>query len=437
MNVVLEEQQNCEVLLTVEVPGDRVDSEWKNVADKFAKIAKLPGFRPGKAPRHLVESKYAREIREELTDSLLRSSMSEAIKEKGLRVLGVSKVENVDLGADRILRYQATIITSPDFELPEYEGVEIELAEPAVSDEDLERTLTQLREPHASYEAVEGRPLATGDYAVVTYETSLDGKPLKEVLPSTPPMLQGRQNFWVEVAPHSFLEGFSDHLVGMNSGDSKTFSLSLRQDFPLEDLRGKELGFSVTLHDIQKKILPDWNDELAGKIAPGKTVQDLCDTVRDNMEKMAKQRFEESKRGMLLNKLLEKVTCDLPTSLVQQQMTDILRDIVEENQGRGVSEDELREHQEEIVGAARQSAEQRVRSRFLLLRIAEKEKLRVEEQDLLARVYALSQRYDIPIKKLISDLRKRDGIEPMKEDILASKALDLLATKAMVKPPKN
>ena len=419
----------------VEVPSERVESERKTVCEGFARQVKLPGYRPGKAPRKLVETRFAKDIQEELTGRLLRTTLDEAIREKGLEVLTVSKVGKTELGTDGIFRYTATVVTSPTFELPDYSAVEVRMEEPRVDDAEVERALEGLREPHANYDPVEGRGLAMGDFAVVTYQSRFEGKPLKEALPSSFPLLQGRENFWIEMRADAFLPGFCEPLVALEPDSSKTFSVSIPQDFPMEELRGKALEFDVTLHAINSKSLPEWNDDLAARIAPGKTLDELRQMVRENIERVQKETFENRKRAAAVNSLLEKVSFPLPQQFVRNEMNSVLRDIVAENQGRGVSEEELRQHEDEILGAARQSAEQRVRSRFLLVKIAEKEKMEVGEQELLTRIMEMAARYQIPVKKLVKDLQRRDAIGPLREQLLAAKALDLVSSKAVVVPP--
>ncbi len=436
MNVVLEEQPNeCEVTLHVEVPAERVDAERKTVSDGFVQQAKLPGYRPGKAPRRLIEAKYVKEIKEELTSRLLRGTLDEAVRDKDIQVLQVAKIEKADLGTDGTFRFSATVVTSPKFDLPDYSSIEVQLEEPKVDEAELEKTMENIREPHATYEPVEGRGLAMGDYAVVSYQTSLDGTPLKEALPSSPPLLHGRDNFWVEMRGDSFLPGFCEQLTGIEPDGKKTFSIALPKEFPIEELREKSLQFDVTLHAINSKSVPEWSDDLAGRIAPGKTVEELRTMVRENMEQMQKQEFENKKRTAAINSLLEKVEFPLPKRFVHNEMNSVLKDIVSENQGRGVSEEELRQHEDEIMGAAKQSAEQRLRSRFLLTQIAEKEKLEVAEQELLTRVMEMASRYQIPLKKLVRDLQKRNAIAPLREQILAGKALDLIASNVVIRPP--
>ncbi len=436
MNVVVESQPNCLVTLRVELPSDQVSKEWSNVTRDFQRQARIPGYRPGKAPQALVESRFAKDIKEELTSKLLRESLNEAIREKNLRVLSVSQVENVEIADDRTMRYRATVVTAPEFELPDYSFIPAEIAKERITDEGVLQWIDQLREPHATYTPVEGRSLAMGDYAVLTYAATFDGTPLGEAIPEAPAQLQGRRNAWILMDDSTLLPGFCQAIAGMNVNEERSFSLDLPADF-LSGLGGKRLHYTVSLHAINTKILPEFDDALAEKIEPGATADQLAQKVRERLEGLAEVQFQNAKRQVAVGYLLEKVDCELPAPVVEKEMTSILRDIVRENQVRGISDDEIRKHQGELIGAAQQGAKDRVRGNFLLLRVAEREKLEVSEQDVSRRVIEMAARYEIPVGKLVKDLKRRDGFGPLREQILIGKALDLLAANVTVREPSS
>lgn len=433
MNVVVESQPNCLVTLQVELPSDQVSKEWTNVTRDFQRQARIPGYRPGKAPQALVESRFAKDIKEQLTSKLLRESLNEAIREKNLRVLSVSQVDDVEIGEDRTMRYRATVLTEPEFDLPDYSSIHADITKENVTDESVQRWMDQLREPHATYTPVEGRSLAMGDYAVLTYAASLDGKPLAEAVPDSPAQLQGRRNAWILMDETSLLPGFCQAIVGMNVNEEKTISLELPADFTLSSLAGKKLEYAVSLHAINTKVLPEFDDALAEKIEAGTTADQLEKKVRDRLADLAEVHFLNTKRQAAVRYLLDRVDCELPAPVVEKEMGSILREIVRDNQVRGISDDEIRKHQDELIGAAQQGAKDRVRGNFLLLRVAEKEKLNVTEEDVTRRVIEMAARYEIPVGKLVKDLERRNGFGPLREQILIGKALDLLAVNVRVR----
>jgi trigger factor len=423
--------------LSVELPSERVSKEWSNIAQTFQRKVRVPGYRPGKAPQALVESRFAKDIKEELTSKLLRDSLSEAIRENNLRVLSVSEVENVEIAEDRTMRYRATVVTAPEFELPDYSSIPAEIAREKVNEEAVSRWLDQLREPHATYTPIEGRPLMMGDYAVLTYAAMLDGKSLGEVVPEASAQLQGRRNAWIFMDESTLLPGFCQALVGMNVDEERSFSIDLPPNFSMAKLSGRKVDYTVSLYAINAKHLPQLDDALAEKIEPNTTAEQLVQKVRDRLERLAEAQFQNAKRQAAVRYLLDKVDCELPAPVVEKEMTSILRDIVRENQVRGISDDEIRKHQSELIGAAQEGAKERVRSNFLLLRVAEREKLEVSEQDVYRYVIEMASRYEIPVNKLMKDLQRREAIGAIREQILIGKALDLLAANVTVREPSS
>ncbi|MDD5198351.1 MAG: trigger factor [Terrimicrobiaceae bacterium] len=435
MNVVVESQPNCIATLRVELEPERVEREWQTVARQFQKMARLPGYRPGKAPQALVDRKFSADIREELTNKLLRQAMNEAIEEKKIRVITVSKVEGIEIAPDKSMRFTATVVTSPDFELPDYSKIELEVAKRAVTDAEVDEALQGIAEQHADFQSVEGRALEMGDFAVLTYAGTTGGRPLAEAVENCPPLLAGKPNWWIRLAPETLAPGFCEALVGLSIGESREFTLDIPADFPFAAVRGKQLAYAVTLHEIRTRELPPLDDALANKLDVGKTMAEVRDRLRTELEKRAENEFETAKRSGAIQYLLSQVTCELPVHLINNEMSGILREIVQENQGRGVSDEELKSHEDEILGAAKQSATERVRTTFLLMRVAEKENLKVTEQDLAFHVTQLAARYQVPVQKFVKDLQKRDAFGQIREQILVGKALDFITSNVTVREP--
>ncbi len=435
MNVFVEPKPNCIATLRVELPPDQVEKEWQTTAKAFQKQAKIPGFRPGKAPAAVIAKRFEEDIREEVKNRLLRSSMNEAIAQKKLKVISVAKVDDVEIGADRTMSYSATLVTVPDFELPDYKGVEVEIAKKDVTDADVEDALGTLAEQHSEFETIEGRALAMDDFAVLTYAGTLDGTALAEAVENCPPLLAGKPNWWIRMAPDTLAPGFCEALVGLSVGEERTFEIALPAEFPFEPLRGKTVAYAATLHEIRERKLPEFDDALASRIEAGKTMTELRERIREELVRYAENDYENGKRSGAMKKLLESVRFEVPQDMVHNEMSGIMREIVQENQGRGVSDEELQAHEDQIQGAAEQSAQERVKSTFVLLRIAEQEKISATQQELVFHVSRMAERYQIPVNKMVKDLQKRNAIGSIQEQIVVGKALDFVASNATVREP--
>jgi trigger factor len=432
MNVEVETLPNCIASMRIELPPELVKKEWNEVAKSFRQLARIPGFRPGKAPQNVVEAKFRKEIQEELTKKLVSETTREAIREKGLKVLSISEVDGVEFTPERSMKFTATLITSPEFELPEYKGIQVKVPPSTVSDRELEHRIQTLRERHATFSDVAGRALQMNDFGVIDYVTTLDGKPLLEVEPKSPKILGGGNDFWIKVDEETFLKGFSDHVVGMNSGETREFDLMVPNDFANRELASRQLHFNVTLKSIKSMHLPELTDEFAAQISKDLTLDRLQEMMKLQLIAEKARRIETLKKNQILETLGSCVECELPQSYVKNETRRIMSEIVEQNQMRGISEDVLRENQKAIISTASRTARERIKANFILGRIAEKESIEVKPDELRDRVAGMADQYRMKFEKMRSDLEEKGMLGHVREEVLIGKVLDFLTSNATV-----
>ena len=435
MNVALDYQPNCVVALDIDLPADRVGKEWNSVSKEFQKQARIAGYRPGKAPVALIASRYAKEIEEEVKGNLVREVISEASKAHNLKLTSVEEVTEVVIAPDKTMKIRAKIAVTPEFQLPDYANITVEIAKKTIAEEDINGMLEYLREPHAQFDTVADRPLAMNDFAVLTYEGTVEGKPLGETAPTAPVQLQGRHNAWVLMSEGTLLPGFARAIEGMEAGQQRTFTLDVPASFPLPELHGHTVTYSATLHGINTRTLPPIDDALAAKIEPGSTLESLRQKIRNRHQESADHQFEAQKKNTVIEKLLSQFDCELPERAVAVETSSILKEIVSDSKARGISDDDLKSHTDQIVENASQGARDRVRANFLLLAIAAKENITETEAEIYQAIYELSERHKVPIKKLASDLSRQGGMGRLREQIRISKALDLISSSATVVEP--
>ena len=432
MNVEVENLPNCIASLRIELPPDLVTKEWNVVVKEFRQAARIPGFRQGKAPQNVVEAKFRKEIQEELTKKLVTETTREAIREKGLKVLSISEVEAVEFTPEKSLRFTATLITSPEFELPEYKGITVKVPPNEVTEQDLEAALHTLQERHATFSDVEGRALEMRDYAVIDYAATLDGSPLLEVEPKAPKMLAGGTDFWIKLDENTLLKGFSDQLVGMQTTEQREFDLAIPDDYPGPELAKRTLHFTVTLKGLKSMHLPELSDELATQVAEGFTLEKLKEALKEQLVADKQTKRDSLLRKQVIDYLASHVECELPQSFVKDETRRIMSEIVQHNQMRGISEDVLRENQKDIISAAARNARDRLKANFILIRIAEKEGIEVTPQELRERVRMLANQYRVKFEKMMSDLESKQALGEVREEIKIVKVLDFLTSNANV-----
>src|SRR4029434_1638741 len=231
MKVDVDTQAGSVSTLQIELPSEEVSKEWDSIANSFARLAKIPGYRPGKAPRTVIEKRFRKQIQEELTKKLVSKSYHEAIEQQQLRVASLANIEDVQLGEDKSMRFRATVVTAPEFELPEYRNISVQLPDTKVSEADVDAALERLRDQAADFVEVPERELQIGDFAVIDFEGSIDGKPIGEIAPQASKNLHGGKKFWLHLAPDNFLPTFCEQMVGQKRGETRQVKIVFPADF--------------------------------------------------------------------------------------------------------------------------------------------------------------------------------------------------------------
>ena len=431
MNVQLENLPNCITSLRVEVPSDKVSTQWNSIAGEYARQVRLPGYRPGKAPRMVVEAKFKKEIHDEVRTRLISEAVRTAVQENNLRVLSVDEVQDFEFGEDKSASFTASLITEPAFDLPEYKGIALETESAEVTDADVDAALERFRDDAADYSDAPERPAAQDDYAVINYSSTLEGKPLHEVIPAAKQLSEGI-DFWVRLTDEAFLPGFSAQLVGAKPNETREFDLEVPADFPLPELAGKTVHYTVTLLSLKDKELPALDDAFAATVIKDKTLEELRTIVRDELGRQKARTIEGKKRNDLVEALLSKVECELPERFVQRETYRILTQLVEENQQRGIPDEVITSNRDQLLASASAGARDRLKSTFLLLRIAGEEKIAITRGEFDRHLQMLAARNNRPVEKLRKEMEKENALERFHEDLLIGKTLDFLVANASV-----
>ncbi|NOY00167.1 MAG: trigger factor [Verrucomicrobia bacterium] len=430
MNITLEKQPDCRVGAHIEVPADAVNSERDTIVASFAAQAKVPGYRPGKIPRSIIEKRFAKGIEEELRERLIRSGCSSASDKEEQDVLGVGKVEDATFHPDQTFTFKAELIIAPEFKLPEYKGIEVKLESTDVNPDEIDATLENLRERFADFKDVEGS-VAEGNFAIIDYKAKLDGKLLSEEEYEVGALAEN-EGFWVKIDEESFLPGFAKQLIGMKSGDSKEVTITLDDEFSFEDLRGKELVYDVQLKEVKQQELPELNDELAEKIEPGKTLEEIRTLIEENMKNEKGTRRQDSMTDQILSHLSEDLDFELPEHLVHGETQRMVNTMVQQGQQNGMADDAIMEHQEQIMSNAAVSAKSNVKTTFILEQIAKEENIEASDDDVRQQVAMMAAQSGRPVKKIVRELRDSNGFDDIRHRVTIGRTLDFLRSNASV-----
>ena len=420
--------------LKIELPPDEVSKEWDVIANSFARFAKIPGYRPGKAPRAVVDKRFRKEIQEEVTKKLVSKSYREAIEQKKLRVASLTNLEEVHFGDDKSMRFQATVVTAPEFKLPNYKNVPVELPETKVTEAEIDATVERLRDQTADFVDVPERAAQMEDFVVIDFEGTMDGKPISEVAPNASKNLHGGKKFWMRLAADNFLPKFCEGIVGQKKEETRTVMVDLPTDFAAKELAGKQASYSVTLREIKEKVLPAVDDAFAAKLLPGKSLTNLRHTIEHDLEHEKEHQVERAKEEQIVKYLHEKTKFDLPPPLLRNETKRALTELVQRNRARGIPDEMLKEKEKELIETAASVAHHRLKTNFILERIAEQEKIEVKREDVDLRIRQEAQRYNISPDKMRKELEEHDGLNSLAEQILLGKTLDFLKANVSVQP---
>ena len=434
MNVTVENLAPCRKLVRVEVEAQKVDETFESVTKEFQKQTALPGFRPGKAPREMIVRKYEKDIEEEVKRKLISDSYQKAMAEQKLDVLGHPDIEEIQFNRGQPLQFAATIETAPEFVLPEYKNLPAKREARTVTDEDVERALNVLREQQTQFNKVE-RVVQTGDIAVINYTGACEGKPITEIAPTAKGLTE-QKGFWVEVGSNSFIPGFGDQLLGATAGDKRTITVDFPNDFVTTQLAGKKGIYEVEIVEVKEKALPALDETLAKSYCAADLAA-LRQGVRRDLENELTFKHSKDIRGQLVRALLDRVNFELPETAVSQETRNVVYDIVQENQKRGVKRDVIEKQKEQIFSAATHSAKERLKVAFLMQKIAEKENIKVSQEEIAHRINHLAALYQIPEEKFAKDLQKRNGLIQIYDQLMNEKVIDFLQQQAKIEevPP--
>jgi trigger factor len=413
----------------VEVEAQEVDKTFEAVTREFQREVELPGFRPGKAPRELILKRFGKDIEEEVRAKLINESYRKAVEEQKLDVIGRPDIEEIQFGRGQSLQFAATIETAPEFELPEYKGLPVRVEARSVTEADVERALDLLRDQQARFQTVD-RPAQMGDFVVVNYTGTSEGKPLTDVAPTAKGLTE-QKGFWIELRSGAFIPGFAEQLVGARAGERRTVNVTFPADFVARELAGRPGVYEVEIVEVKEKVLPPLDDAFAKSLG-AENLEALRAGVRRDLENELKFKQSKEIRSQILRLLLSRANFDLPESVLAAETRQVVYEIVRENAQRGVSRELIEKEKDAIYAAAAGNARDRVKLSFIIQRIAEKEDIKVSEMEILRRVHTLAALYQIPVQQLLKDLQKRNALIEIYDEIAREKVLEFLENNARI-----
>lgn len=433
MNIQLNSVSDTRKNLVVTLDKSEVDAEHLAVITEVSQQARIPGFRPGKAPAAMVAKRFGKEIADEFKQKVVSKAYRGALEQQKLDVLNIVNVEPGQVEPGLSAAVTITVDVRPEFKLPDYTDLPTEVGPTESTDAEVDNVIEGLRGERAEFKVAE-RPAAKSDYVKLASEGSLDGKPITDLAPDK--QIYGKvPQTWEEVegANEGVIPGLGKHLAGLKAGDKKTVEISFPADFaPVPALAGKTASYAIEVQEIRERALPPLDDAFF-KANQADSLDALKASVRNNLKLQKEYQNRSEQRRQVTEALAAKVDFPVPDSLVESETQGVLRQFIEENMRRGIPQEQFEKDKKQLFENARQAAAKRVKVQLLLAKVAEAEKLQVTEKDIDAFIYREAMRTQQKPDKLVKALTTdRDQLRAVQQSIIFDKAVDFLVSKAKV-----
>jgi trigger factor len=412
--------------IEVEIPAEEVNRQTDALVQKYQKVARIPGFRTGHIPPSIIRQRFSEQIKTDMVEALVPRYFRLETEKLGMHPVSQPRVMDLHLHDGEPLRFKAAFEVLPEIKLAGYKELRAEKTEIAVSEADVEQGLADLRERQAAFNPVEGRALADGDFAQV----SLDGNPKAEEAGKAKSG-EGQpihmDEVLVEIAGQHTMPEFTEHLRGAVVGDERTFDVTYPEDTDDKRLAGKTLTYTVKVHAIKQKSVPELNDEFAKKLGEFQTVDDLRKAIREQMEAERKHRAEREAKDKLVAELIQGNDFEVPESLIEQQIDIRLERGLRALAAQGLTAEQMKKMDvQRLRTGQREQAVHDVKAALLLERVAEEENIQVGDDELDRELEALARQAKQTAEAVRARLTRDGGLDRIKTRIRNEKTLEFL-----------
>jgi trigger factor len=416
-------EATCRRELDLEIPAEEVSKATEKVAKELARVARVPGFRPGKAPVSLIKRRFADDIKGEVLQTLVPEHVEKAVAEQKLTPVSQPQVDKLDFQEGQPLKFRACFEVLPEFALGNYKSLEIEMPEMNITDEGVGNTLAEMQQRAATFTPVEGRPVQDGDFVQVKLLGTPDGggDPLQA------------DSVLCHVGAEETMQSFNENLRGANIGDHKNFDVEYPADYPDAKLADKKFHYAVDVLGIKTKTLPELNDEFAKDVSDSSSLDDLKKKVREGLEHERDHRKTDLQREKIIAELVKLHEFPVPESLVEHQMDVRLERVVRSLAQQGVDPRAVNVDWVSLRRRQEERARDDVKAELVIDRIASEEKIDVTEEELQHELEHMAGHSGESAEALRARLTKQGALDRMKAKLRSDKTVDWLAQNAHVK----
>ena len=422
MKVQVEELSPVERKLSIEVPPEQVQAELGRAYAQLGRSVRLPGFRPGKVPRRILEQRFKGEVEDDVTRRLVERAYLSAISEHHVDAVGAPQLTPVRLDQEKPFAFEARVEVRPKVDPKDYRGLPFKHVAVAVTDAQVDERLEAMRQRVARLEPVEGRTVAeTGDFAIVDYTGTIDGQPFPG---------SAAEDVTVEVAAGDLMRGNVPELTGMVVGKKRELDHAFAADDPEEARAGKTAHFSFTLKGLKRQLVPPLDDDFAKEVGGGETLAELRSKVRGDLETAARNGAAQDERDQLVKGLVERNPFDLPKAMIERGLDAMLDGALRMMARQGLDPSRLNLDFSSLRDEMRPKAEAEVRGALLLQAVAEKEGLSVKSEDLDARIAQYATESGAPLHQVRKAFKEPEQRRALEQRVREEKTVEFLKAAA-------
>jgi trigger factor len=426
MQITINEVGGLTKKMKIVLPKEEVSKELDAGFQKVKNDAKVKGFRRGKVPRHILESTYGQQVRAEVAEKLVQETYFDAVEKEKLDVVAHPEIKSPVFEEDGSFSYEAEVDTRPQFELKQYNGLEIEKEEIAVSDEEIDSEIERMRKETAPLRSVEDRAAQVNDIAIVDFDGFHNGEKLEQV---------HGENVNIDIGTGRHGEEFENKLVGMKKGEESSLEVDFDADSPNPVMAGKKVEFKINVKDIKERVLPDLDDEFAKDMGDEFVT---FDALRTHVSEKILAEKDKALAGDLLDRIMQKLVeaneFEVPSRLVQYEINDYIKQTEESLKRGGLTLESAGINRAEAEERYRETAEKRVRGDFILKKIAEVEDIKVVEEDMNNGFARIAKQYNMTVPEVQGYFKNRDDMLPFIGEILNEKILNFLVQESTFIP---
>jgi len=406
--------------ISVEIPVEEVNRETETLIQKYQKHARLPGFRIGHVPASIIKQRFAEDLKSEVVEALVPRYFRREAEKQGLRPVSQPRVSDLHIHENEPLRFKASFEVMPEIKVEGYKDLHSEKPEINVTDEEVEETLNGLREQHATFSSVEGRPLADGDFA----QAALDGQPKDKDAESKPVHMD---EVLVEINGKTTMPEFTENLRGVSAGEERTFDVVYPQDSNDQRLAGKTFTYTVKVAAIKEKALPELNDDFAKQLGEFATLEEVRQRIREGMESERKHSAEHEAKDKLMTELIKRNEFEVPDALIENQIDVRLERGLRALAAQGMRQEDIKKMDFNRLRAGQHDqAVQEVKASLLLDKIAEEEKIEVGDEEIDREIESLAKQSKQTPEAIRARLTQDGALDRIRARIRSEKTLDFL-----------